>query len=257
MSFDTLSRLSAYPDCPKNIKEQTVVCLGREFYGFKDSEKGATKFRIDLDSGVEKGILFHDGCHLQAVMTRKEYQYSQISPQLFIEAETEDKKITRLRLQPFSDLLTKENLLENYDKAIEVAYIYVPPEFRGQRLSSELFSEHINQILKYPQADKNLLFTIARGIYAQSDIQTNLTQYLLNQEKLTNGCDSNEKVKVTGTWVPVEDVSKATSFDLSIIGPETGAEATIHLFKKIKAKFIGFAKNMSPVWSANSASLFS
>lgn len=235
-------------------EQQTAInLLAQEFYGHSDVSKGMTKFSHSLKEGGERGVIAMVGHEVAGIATYKEYAIAQIAEQLYVEAQYKDGQLALMRLRPFSQLTRDYGFLGNYIKAVEFAYITVDPEFRSKKIGSTLFRHQTDEITK-GEGDC-LIFTLARGIYAQSDIETKVTKYMLDIEKQNNGLRENGKVRVTGVWIDSEEASRNIGFDLTVLNPYSGSGQTVHLIEKSGGKPIGFSRNLSPAWCVEKNSI--
>jgi hypothetical protein len=118
-------------------------------------------------------------------------------------------------------------------------------QYRGRGLANNLFEVQLS-LARLPK-DKSVIFGLARSAHAGTSLQVELTKIMLECERIVNG-ETNGKINVRGEWVDTRILNEILGVDLSTSSQETGSNQTIHLFKKQGAGFVGFSKNMAPVW---------
>ena len=240
------SQLTDFDNLSGEDQNTAIALLAKEFYGRTDVEKGLTAFDRTIRSGKEKCVIAKMGQEIAGVATLKEYAFDQIAAQLFIDAKYQDGYLESIRLKPFGQLVAEHGYPGEYTTAEELAYVTVVQKYRGMKLSGELFQFFTDQIAR--KRNPSLIFTIARGDFAHSGVQSLLTNYMLDVEKDKNGLREDGKVKVTGVWIDTEQASAAVGYVLANITPYSGSSAAIKTIEKYGGKPVGFYRNMSPVW---------
>lgn len=228
-------------------QQKAIQILSEEFYRHSDQNKGVVTFSETLLHGKEFAILLSSGVDVCGVSTWKFYDHQQLAPQLYFQPKFEKNTLKSLRLRSFEHLVHDNDFRADYQTYAELAYSAVIEQFRGQGLGGILFTERIKKIKE--QNPSAFMFDLARGDFSRlPDIKTRITDFMLQREEQQNGRFENGKIKVTGTWVPIELVNSHLSLDLSQLNENSGAQATIYQCKKNGFRFIGFSRNLSPVW---------
>lgn len=239
-------KLLDFHDAPVWAQDLSVILLAQEFYGHKSIEEGVSIFGESITSGEQHAKVIIKDDELIGVGTYKIYEWSKIENQLYLEPGYDVYgRTVRFRLAKFGDLVDKVVGTRLFDRAGELAYVVVNPKFRGFGYGKRLFNARIGELKKISDS---LIFAIARGIYAQTDINQLLTQAMLSSEEEVNGRMGDGRVCVRGIWSDVEWLSSRIGYDLSGVDFSSGAGATIHQAAKVGFVPIGFSRNVSPTW---------
>jgi GNAT superfamily N-acetyltransferase len=226
--------------------------LAREFYG-RNPEKlsrGEEIFRISILSGnqIVKYAEVEGG--LVGITTYKTYAWEKIAKQLYFQGRYERNHLKAVRLRSFGDLVEEAGLSTSYSEVIELAYTTVVEAYRGQGIGRTLFEARLGEILsKYHQV---LVFTLARGPFAETDINQQVTNYLLSVEREVNGVRDDGLVRIRGVWVKAGKIRANTGYGIGSLAPISGSGATIHLAQGYKFIPIGFSRNFAPLLIADS-----
>lgn len=229
-------------------KDRAISLLTDEFYAH-NPDKGREMFDESIRSGQESALCLLDYTQAEVigVMTTRPFSFEKIAPQLFIEPTfAHSGELESVRLRKLVDLLSGKGLDKGYQKAVELAYITVDKKFRGKGLSNDLFRLQIEEAKK--MSEKEVIFGLARSEFAGTGLQASLTKLMLDCERSING-ETNGKVNVCGEWIDAGTIGEILGVDLKKSNENTGSSQSIHLLKKHGAIFVGFSKNMAPVWA--------
>lgn len=152
------------------------------------------------------------------------------------------------------DALTEKNFgaKKDYSMAVELAYNFVDPEKRGQKLGALAFNHRIFRAGQIKTEKPKFLFTMSRGAYLAEKIGQGVLETLLHIESIKNGLTSDREVKITGIEVPLEIIINALhlprSFDFQRVHNES--QAIAYLAKKSGMQELGIYKDLSPIFAA-------
>ncbi len=224
--------------------------LTREFYDPANFEKGISAFTNSIEQNNEHVICLLINETVVGVTSYRTYDWLRLSAQLYIQARFKENKLSAIRLQHLSDLLTHCKLGHNYLEAVELAYSVVDKEYRGQGYGRILYVERLRRVTQLPDPNSKLIFNIARSDFAGTDLRRKLLEVLLQHEKRVHGQFEDGHTIVKGVWMDASEISPMLGVDITSLTPLDGSVAIVHQAQKYGLRFVGYYTNLSPVYAA-------